>query len=243
MGVDTFFHSAVMTLIVGGIAPGFAEGAGIIDTGWLDEEQKPTKEKAKGSGTIAPPDAPPTALIAYTPAGGFAPLTVEFDGSASTPQGAIFIQQYSWDFGDGVSASGDVVEHTFEEPGTYNVSLTVLDNLGRTDSDSVEIEVMELLCRGKRATIVGSAGPDRIAGSQARDVIATLGGKDRVSAGAGNDLVCAGSGKDMIKGGKGNDTLFGKAGKDRLVGGGSKRDRCVGGPGHDRGASCEKGKM
>jgi len=31
---------------------------------------------------------------------------------------------FAWDFGDGITGSGDVVTHTFDVPGTYTVTLT-----------------------------------------------------------------------------------------------------------------------
>ncbi len=56
---------------------------------------------------------------------GPAPLTVEFDGSASR-DAAGAITDYSWDFDDGSSpATGVAPSHTFTEPGIYQVALTV----------------------------------------------------------------------------------------------------------------------
>lgn len=55
-------------------------------------------------------------------------LRVTADGSASTDEdaapGAI-----SWTFGDGASSMGSVVNHTYANPGTYEVTMTVADNL------------------------------------------------------------------------------------------------------------------
>jgi gliding motility-associated-like protein len=49
---------------------------------------------------------------------------------------------FDWDFDDGTTGTGRVVVHTFPEPDTYNVSLTVTDSYGCSDkySDSVVIE-------------------------------------------------------------------------------------------------------
>jgi len=63
-------------------------------------------------------------------------------------------------------------------------------------------------CLGKKATIVGTAGPDKLTGTPHRDVIAALGGADEVRALAGPDLIC---------GGKGSDRLFGGPGKDEVL--------------------------
>jgi PKD repeat protein len=41
------------------------------------------------------------------------------------------VTQYSWDFGDGATASGVVTSHTYSVAGTFNVVLSVTDDLGR----------------------------------------------------------------------------------------------------------------
>lgn len=88
-------------------------------------------------------------------------------------------------------------------------------------------------CRGIKATIAGTPGPDVLRGTRRRDVIVSLAGNDRIRAFAGNDLVCAGRGRDLVRGGDGNDLLFGGPGNDRLFGQ-AGRDRLRGGPGADR---------
>jgi len=61
------------------------------------------------------------------------PLVVEFDASASSdPDGAI--ASYAWDFADGETAAGAVVQHTFVEPGLYQVKVTVTDNQGASST-------------------------------------------------------------------------------------------------------------
>lgn len=104
-----------------------------------------------------------------------------------------------------------------------------------------------VLCQGKRATIVGTTGADRIDGTAHADVIAGLGGDDQIRGKGGNDVICAGRGTDFAFGGPGNDkidggnnhdTLDGGAGKDSLRGqrgadyleGGEDADRIAGGP-------------
>ena len=41
-----------------------------------------------------------------------------------------FIVNWTWDFDDGNTGTGMLVEHTFLEPGTYDVMLTVIDDDG-----------------------------------------------------------------------------------------------------------------
>jgi PKD repeat protein len=61
---------------------------------------------------------------------------VTFDASGSyDPDG--YIVSYSWDFGDGNTASGVTVSHSYPASGSYTVTLTVTDDDGATDSITV----------------------------------------------------------------------------------------------------------
>lgn len=73
------------------------------------------------------------------------------------------------------------------------------------------------------ATLVGSAGRDRLRGGE---------GDDELSGGGGNDALYGGDGGDTLDGGNGNDRLDGGAGADRLSGG-ADNDRLAGGEGDD----------
>lgn len=74
------------------------------------------------------------------------------------------------------------------------------------------------LCAGKRATIVGTDGPDVIRGTARADVIVGNGGDDRILAGGGNDIICGNAGADYVQGGDGADLIIGGYGNDRLIG-------------------------
>ncbi len=64
-----------------------------------------------------------------------------FDGNLSyDPDG--YIVSYDWDFGDGNVGSGIYVTHSYSAAGFYNVTLTVTDDDGATDSDTVFVEVL-----------------------------------------------------------------------------------------------------
>lgn len=101
-------------------------------------------EGATGTDTVtilveAPPNQAPVALISATPVGGQVPLLVEFTGSGSTDDAGIVT--YFWDFKDGFTSPLPDPTHTFTEPGTYEVSLTVTDAEGLSDSVTQSILV------------------------------------------------------------------------------------------------------
>jgi hypothetical protein len=51
------------------------------------------------------------------------------------------IVSYEWDFGDGTTGTGKTVNHIYEKPGTYKVTLTVKDAAGNYATDSITITV------------------------------------------------------------------------------------------------------
>jgi chitodextrinase len=85
---------------------------------------------------------------------------VTFNGSASSdPDGTI--ATYTWNFGDGTSASGTIVSHTYATAATYTATLTVVDNLGAGASDSATVQVIQSIVPG------GTAWSKRIGGTNA----------------------------------------------------------------------------
>jgi PKD repeat protein len=72
-------------------------------------------------------------------------LTVEdevvFDGSDSHDPDSDRIETYSWKFGDGTSEQGAVATHSYAEPGSYNMTLTVSDGIG-VSSNSMQAKVI-----------------------------------------------------------------------------------------------------
>ena len=66
----------------------------------------------------------------------------------------------------------------------------------------------------RQATIVGTAGHDRLTGTPGADVIAGLGGDDVIDGGGGDDIVCGDDGNDTVSGGAGVDRVSGGAGSD-----------------------------
>ncbi len=93
--------------------------------------------------TITPAAPPaneaPTASFTATPESGTAPLTVSFDGSASSdPEDGELT--YVYDFGDGSTATEAVTTHEYTEAGTFTASLVVTDDQGQS-SESVETTI------------------------------------------------------------------------------------------------------
>ncbi|MDO6809801.1 DUF5018 domain-containing protein [Zobellia galactanivorans] len=101
------------------------------------------------SGTInisVIPNQNPTVEIDETilvPFGNF-PKTLDFRVASSNDDGTIV--NYEWNFDDDGStgniinnSDGSSVSHTFDEAGTYQIVLTVTDNLGATGTDMVEL--------------------------------------------------------------------------------------------------------
>ncbi len=67
---------------------------------------------------------------------GIAGETISFNGSNSWDNH--YIASYEWDFGDGTKAEGARVSHSFKDDGTYDVTLTVKDSAGNSDSHTVK---------------------------------------------------------------------------------------------------------
>ncbi len=100
-------------------------------------------------------NSPPVAHIAATPTSGDAPLLVAFDASASSDVNGDVLT-YHWDFGDGNSAIGITANHTFTNPGIYQVTLTVNDGNGGTDIETVNITVIDATPQPPTANLVAN---------------------------------------------------------------------------------------
>ncbi|MCA9244979.1 MAG: PKD domain-containing protein [Phycisphaerales bacterium] len=84
----------------------------------------------------------PSAIISTNLVRGVAPFLVEFSSERSTDDGVIVERR--WTFGDGSDASSEIAPtHLFIRTGTFTVRLTVTDDRGATDTETITISVTE----------------------------------------------------------------------------------------------------
>ena len=83
---------------------------------------------------------PPNAVASASVLTGETPLNVDFTGTASTDDNNSIVS-YNWDFGNGDSSNIADPNYTFNQPGSYQVTLTVTDEEGNTDTESLNINV------------------------------------------------------------------------------------------------------
>jgi PKD repeat protein len=69
-------------------------------------------------------------------------LQCTFDGGRSDDADGE-ITSYEWDFDDGTTGEGEIVDHSFSEGGEYTVTLTVRDTNGATDSSKRQVPVSQ----------------------------------------------------------------------------------------------------
>jgi hypothetical protein len=223
----------------------------------VDLAQDPGADNFDGNPDWAP-DARP--LCPDTPAvtSVNTPVTITV---TCTDTGPAYEQTDVREFKETDPANGTVTQQFAGDPfvytpkagftGTDSFQISSFDELGfGIDRGTVTITVnpaqqqppVIVLCGGKNATIVGTAGNDTLNGTNRADVIAGLAGNDTILGARGNDIICGnsgvdriggGSGRDRVSGGTGSDRLSGNSGNDRLTGG-SGNDRVRGGSGRDR---------
>jgi hypothetical protein len=106
----------------------------------------------------------PLAALTANPTSGNAPLTVTFDGSASSdPDPGDSVVSYTFNFGDGspaVICPGDAsctgtgtTSHTYTSPGDYNATLTVVDSHGLVSCNTAS----EVISVGQAGTLTNYA--------------------------------------------------------------------------------------
>lgn len=81
----------------------------------------------------------PVAVIPPLAYGGVVPVEVRFDGSGSYCLELCSLVAWEWSFGDGTTASGAVVNHTYTRSGLFTVTLSVTSDNGVTRTASTMV--------------------------------------------------------------------------------------------------------
>ena len=101
-----------------------------------------TKDITATTSTPTPPSTAPTASFTANPTTELVPATINFDPAASKAAAGRTLTTYVWSFGDGASNtenSAGAVDHTYytaQASQNFTVTLTVIDDLGVTNSYS-----------------------------------------------------------------------------------------------------------
>lgn len=155
--VNQFLSAGVYYLTIDGV------GAGDLATGYSDYA---SIGQYSFTGTLAATSAlPPTAAVTATALSGTTPLTVGFSSTNSTDADGSIVS-YSWNFGDGTNSTDPNPIHVYNSAGTFTAVLTVTDNSGLTDTDSVVISATAPANQLPTAV----AGADKTSGSAALTV-------------------------------------------------------------------------
>jgi len=130
--IKTGYYGDSTTIIVKNIpSGGDGDDNGDDDYVLLPEELKPTNQK-------------PVADASASETFGFAGTPIIFDGSNSyDPDEDGYIASGYWNFGDGTNFTAKIVAHTYSNPGTYTVTLTVTDNNGTTDTCEITVVISQ----------------------------------------------------------------------------------------------------
>jgi len=83
---------------------------------------------------------PPLAVLSGSNATAYIGDTLIFDGSKSNDTDGR-LANHTWEFGDGITASGSMVDHIYTLAGTYQVKLTVSDDSGDTSTANMTVTI------------------------------------------------------------------------------------------------------
>lgn len=85
----------------------------------------------------------PNAVISGTFDGASLPRTLSFSGTRSTDANGT-LTKYLWHFGDGTTATGSAVQHTYTAAGRYRITLVVVDDEGLSDTSHTTVPIDDL---------------------------------------------------------------------------------------------------
>jgi len=107
-------------------------------SGWTDSDVASATYTIESPGQIGTPTASFTSSPSLPKVG----VTVTFDASVSSASNGMIVD-YVWNFGDGNTANGNPITHTYTTPGTYTITLTVTDNDEQTDTTTKTIQITD----------------------------------------------------------------------------------------------------
>jgi len=111
---------------------------GTYDVTFTVTDSNSNSDTDETTATIS--ETPPLVAEAGGPYTGNIYNPVKFTGSAS---GGTSPYSYYWDFGDGGSGTGQSPSHQYNAMGTYDVTLTVTDDVGNSDTDETIVTIIE----------------------------------------------------------------------------------------------------
>ncbi len=124
--------------------------------GWIIDPLNGVTESDEGnngvtlaSATVIGSNRAPSACLTASQTVGNVSLYVTFDASCSTDADGNALT-YSWDFGNGDSATGAQVATWYDYPGYYIVTLTVTDSNGASSVSYEQVHVTQPPCTGIR---------------------------------------------------------------------------------------------
>ncbi|HET6267712.1 MAG TPA: PKD domain-containing protein, partial [Acidobacteriota bacterium] len=109
-----------------------------MGTGMKDSQSAMAPASPQAQVSPAAAAAAVNAAFSMSPkTGGDVNTSFKFNASASTGS----ITKFSWNFGDGSSASGKTATHKFKDNGTFTIKLTVSGNGGAKDTLNKHLDV------------------------------------------------------------------------------------------------------
>ncbi|MBK9176325.1 MAG: gliding motility-associated C-terminal domain-containing protein [Flavobacteriales bacterium] len=95
--------------------------------------------------TCFQPCEPPTAVATFNspiPLLACQDEVITFDASASFAAAGFTVTEYNWDYADGTTATGPIVQHAFTDPAEYVVQVEVIDDNGCSSLNLVDLQVL-----------------------------------------------------------------------------------------------------
>lgn len=99
---------------------------------------------------------PPSANFTYTPLSPTIEDAIQFNDTSNDTDGSIV--NWTWDFDDGATSYLQSPSHQYQQAGTYNVTLTVVDNAGARGSHTEQVTVTDSIPPTTTIQVSGTEG-------------------------------------------------------------------------------------